>query len=298
MLNYACNIPADATWVVDAMATLQTTKPTTNMSYSEQASIFSSITSGAPADGRIDWVIDTYPDVSIKNAERDHRSVAGTLETKIRSGAQTVDKQLKKSLQSGAFKGALAHFLLHEWSKQEYAERLEKRRLFVTAGDKCFMLKDNDDQTEVLKAEVSQLSCSHEEADTRMLLHAAHAADHGAPAVVIKSPDSDVATIAMSVSHQIDAQLIFRTGTQQRTRYLDLTGIGRRLGQDVCSALPGYHAFSSCDSVSAFTGRGKVAGFKLLKGDATFRRTMVSLGESFEMSVDQLVRGEEAICAL
>ena len=74
--------------MVDAMATLQTTKPTTNMSYSELASsIFSSITRGAPADGRIDWVIDTYPDVSIKNAERDHRSVAGTLETKIRSGA-------------------------------------------------------------------------------------------------------------------------------------------------------------------------------------------------------------------
>ena len=76
------------------------------------------------------------------------------------------------------------------------------------------MLKANDDQTEVLKAEVSQLSCSHEEVDTRMLLHAANAADHGAPAVVIKSPDSDVAVIAMSVSHQIDAQLIFRTGTQ------------------------------------------------------------------------------------
>ena len=132
-------------------------------------------------------MIDTYPDVSIKNAERDRRSVARTVETKIRSGAQTVDKQLKKSLRSGAFKGALAHFLLHEWSKQEYAERLEKGRLFVTAGDKCFMLKANDDQTEVLKAEVSQLSCSQEEADTRMLRHAAHAADHGAPAKLMHS---------------------------------------------------------------------------------------------------------------
>ncbi len=33
-----------------------------------------------------------------------------------------------------------------------------------------------------------------------MLLHAAHTADHAIPAVVITSPDSDVAVIALSVT--------------------------------------------------------------------------------------------------
>ena len=72
-----------------------------------------------------------------------------------------------------------------------------------------------------------------------MLLHAAQAADSGAPAVVIKSPDSDVAIIALSVAHQINKRLIFRTGTQWRTRYLDLTAISHKLGQNLCHALPG-----------------------------------------------------------
>ena len=45
--------------------------------------------------------------------------------------------------------------------------------------------------TEVIKAEVAGLTCTQEEADTRMLLHAAHTADHGASAVVMKSLDSD-----------------------------------------------------------------------------------------------------------
>ena len=84
------------------------------------------------------------------------------------------------------------------------------------AGDQCFRLKADDGKSEMVKAEVTGLRCTQEEADTRMLLHAAHTADHGAPAVVIKSPDSDVAVIALSVSHQIDTQLIFCTGTQHR----------------------------------------------------------------------------------
>ena len=103
------------------------------------------------------------------------------------------------------------------------------------------------------------------EADARMLLNAAHAADHAIPAVVIRSPESDVVVIALSVTHQIDTQLIFRTRTHHRTRYLDLTAIGCGLGQERCNAFPGCHALFGCDSTSAFTGKGKVSGFKLQK---------------------------------
>jgi len=94
---------------------------------------------------------------------------------------------------------------------------------------------------------------------TKCELHAAHTADLGASAVIIKSSDSDVAVITLSVSYQINTQLIFRTGTQHRTRYLDLSAIGQALGQKVCSTLPGYHVFSGCDSTSAFTGWGNVS---------------------------------------
>ena len=36
------------------------------------------------------------------------------------------------------------------------------------------------------------LSCTHEEADTRMVLHAKHAVDNNFEAVVINTPDTDV----------------------------------------------------------------------------------------------------------
>jgi len=73
---------------------------------------------------------------------------------------------------------------------------------------------------------------------------------------------------------------------QHRTRYLDLTAIGRGLEQKVCSTLSGYHAFSGCDSTGTFTGRGKVAGFKLLQEDESFRSTMAGIGQSLKMSAE------------
>ncbi len=120
-----------------------------------------------------------------------------------------------------------------------------------------------------------------------MLLHAAHAADHAIPAVVIRSPDSEVAVIALSVTHQIDTRLIYRTKTQHCTRYLDLTAIGRGLGQEKCIGLPGYHAFTGCESSSTFTGRGKVSGFRLLKDDDSFRSAMAGIGQSFSIYILQ-----------
>ena len=67
-----------------------------------------------------------------------------------------------------------------------------------------------------------ELTCTHEEADTRLLLHAAHAAQLGYREVVIRSPDTDVAVLAMSYSGEIHARIFFRTGVKNRARFVDL----------------------------------------------------------------------------
>ncbi len=198
-------------------------------------------------------------------------------------------------MRSGAFKASLTQFLLQEWLGKENGSRFEKRTLFVTAGDKCFRLKAHESASEVAQVEIAALRRTQEEADTRMLLHAAHAADHAIPPVVIRSPDSDVVVIALAVTHQIDTKL-FRTRTQHHTRYLDLIAIGRGLRQEMCNALPGYHVFTGCESSSVFTGRGKVSGFRLLKDDDRFRSAMAGSGQSFSMSAEQVAKEEQAIC--
>ena len=141
------------------MAILHVTKTTISMLYSDLVS--TGIIRAIPSEGSIDWVVDAYPEVYIKNTERDRRSTiaAGSLTTRIRSGAQNVDQQRrKKSLRSGASKVSLTRFLLQEWSRKEYASRLEKRTLFVTGGDKCFRLKADESVSEVAQVEIIALS--------------------------------------------------------------------------------------------------------------------------------------------
>ena len=59
---------------------------------------------------------------------------------------------------------------------------------------------------------VHRLYSSHEEAHTRMLLHAKDASEAGWRNVVIKSPDTDVAVLAIGLAHQIQAHRFFLTG--------------------------------------------------------------------------------------
>ena len=86
--------------------------------------------------------------------------------------------------------------------------------------------------------------------------------------------------------------MIFRTGTQNRTRYIDLTSIANKLGPDVCAVLPGYHAFSGSDS------RGKVIGYKLIKDNDKFRQTMIDIGQSFDVTTELITSCETAICSM
>lgn len=129
------------------------------------------------------------------------------------------------------------------------------------------------------------------------MLHARHAAEHGASSVVIRSPDTDVAIVACTVAPKIPCQILFRTGTRQRVRFIDLSATSRILGR-VSYALVGLHAFTGCDSTSAFAGRGKRRGYKLVKENHSYCEAMAMLGETFD-PVDSLVTEcEKFVCAL
>ena len=112
---------------------------------------------------------------------------------------------------------------------------------------------------------MEDLFCSHEEADTRLLLHAKHAADSGAPSVVIHSPDTDVAVLCCHVQSRLQIPIYCRTGTRTRThaRYVDISGVCKSLPDGMCDILPALHALTGCDATSAFVGKGKSAGYQL-----------------------------------
>ncbi len=72
-----------------------------------------------------------------------------------------------------------------------------------------------------------ELGYSHEEADSKLLLHVSAAASEGFLKIAKQSPDTDVAIIW--VSHcgigAIDAELLLLIGTHHRKRYGNLSRI-------------------------------------------------------------------------
>ena len=107
--------------------------------------------------------------------------------------------------------------------------------------------------------------CNHEEADTRMLLHAADAVQCGYSKILLRTVDTDVVVLAIAFVEQLqelqdDFKMIeiwvgFGTGTH--FRYIAAHEIARTLKPQVSRALPFFHAFTGCDSVSCFYGKGK-----------------------------------------
>lgn len=63
----------------------------------------------------------------------------------------------------------IVKLLVCQWNKEEFRSKLGDRTLYVTIQDECWKLDSTKSEL------VPELKYSHEEADTRMILHAQHA---------------------------------------------------------------------------------------------------------------------------
>ena len=119
---------------------------------------------------------------------------------------------------------------------------------------------------------LSLAPCTHEEADTCMLLHLEDAVWQGYDKVSICTVDTDVVVLAVTSAQHLDiSELWVSFGVGKNFRFLAAHEIAGVLGPDWCVALPMFHAFTGCDTVSSFGGRGKRTAWDTWKtyGDVT-----------------------------
>jgi len=210
------DVPPTAALIVDGMAVLQAMKEIPETFEELAAAVFYSVVPRATLARRVDFVTDRYPDVSIKNPERAKRASQGTVKVKITRGGQKCPKQWKKFLSSGENKTRLTEFLLKQWSGDSYTDRIGNCHVYCTVESKCFRLYVDD--SKVVCEEIHELNSNHEEADTKILLHAKHASENGEITIIIKSPDTDV---ACHLCNQIPARLLVMKKSKTRDIYLD-----------------------------------------------------------------------------
>ena len=202
---------------------------------------------------RIDLVFDVNLDNSLKAATRQKRGKGVrkrvSADTKIQVG-------WAQFLRDDRNKEDLFSFLAQYLTAQSYAEG---KILFVTEKDKVLCNRHQ-----------CMPDCDHEEADTRMMVHLKDCLSNGFKYICIISSDTDVLMILLGVFHKLQADYIFDdivvTGkTRNDTGSICIKALAERLGQRMCQALPFLHAFTGCDTTSAFRGLSKKKGYDVLK---------------------------------
>ena len=252
--------------------------------------LFQTVLQTYPGSKRIDVVFDVYRDFSIKNAERVKRgSSQGVLFSVIIPTHRI--KNWRRLLACSASKENLTHFFAQDWQNKQ--NKLGGKELFVTYGSKCFRITEDG-----VTLDVQQLASNQEEADTRLLLHAAHAGKSKFKSVVIVSEDTDVLILCLAFCRRIPCRLYMRVAAKGRNRILSIDKMEEMMGDEVCLALPGLHAYTGCDTVSAFSGVGKIKGFKLMCKEKVFRDTFAALGETWSLTIDMLSALESFTCRL
>ena len=99
--------------------------------------------------------------------------------------------------------------------------------------------------------------CLHEEADTCLLLHAADAVKKGHRKLCVRTVDTDnVVVIAIAMFNQINPdELWLGFGTGSNFSYIPVHEVVSGMNPRNCTGLPVFHAFTECESVSSFGRR-------------------------------------------
>lgn len=99
--------------------------------------------------------------------------------------------------------------------------------------------------------------------------------------------------LTVAMEENFSADLYFITGNQ--SRIISLKKVCDNVGREMCNLMIGIHAFTGCDSVSSFHGKGKRKAWKILSDNTKSKEEFEFLGnevdptnETYEMLMETM----------
>ena len=262
-------VPPTSCIVLDGAVIIQMLKPATAKTFSEYAQrvFVPYILSKLHQATRLDLVWDRYNTDSLKGTARAKRG-RGVRRRVV--GSATIPGNWNSFLRVDENKTELFSFLS---GILQDSFQLADKQLVITDGDDV-MSKPPIPDTAALAP------CNHEEADSRIMLHAAHAAHHnGYKKILIRTVDTDVVVLAVALARTLEeeAEVWVSFGTGKAFRFLAAHQMARALGPDKAQALPMFHALTGCDTVSCFAGHGKKTAWAVWTALPQLTQTLINL---------------------
>ena len=174
--------------------------------------------------------------------------------------------------------------LLSEWQKANCAAQLQGRQIFFVCGN--ISLTSAVGIT-VESSPVPTLSSSQEEADIRIMVHCFQVATSCTSDFIVRSHDTAVFMLLLYYSNRIEQYVYFDTGFANK-RHVKL----------MCSAMLALHAFSGCDSTSAFIRKEKITARKTLVKHAVFVDVFGTPGETDDVPECSQTELEKFVCCV
>ncbi|KAK6184936.1 hypothetical protein SNE40_007284 [Patella caerulea] len=238
---------------------------------------------------------DMYMVDSVKGVERLRR---GCGEKLIVSGPKTKrPKDWKSFLANEDNKKQLVRTLLKTWCSDDKAKIINGREVILICEGQAFQLT-SDGKTTTCN-EIPSLASTQEETDSRVILYCMYAKERGFRFVRVRSPDTDILYILLHYSSLLDGiNIFYETGKGKLKCCIDVTGLANFLGRNMCTALLALHAFTGSDSTSAFKGKGKLRGIKLLEKSQMYQESFAQVGNSWDIEDSLFDILEQFTCLL
>ena len=239
---------------------------------------------------------DMYKEGSIKAMERKRR---GTGEKIILAGEATKRPgDWATFLSNDENKTQFIKLLLQVWSSDSQAAKLQDRSVVLICEGKAVKLTSPDGIMTVSEP-LHDIDSTQEETYSRIALYCAYGKQLGYRFIKVKSPDTDVFFILSHFVKDIDdITILFDTGKGNYKRLIDISLLTKDTTKAHQSALHSLHAFTGCDTVSAFKGRGKLKPLKILQQTPRFVDTLARLGEKWVVDDSLLDELDALTCAI
>ena len=134
------------------------------------------------------------------------------------------------ALQFDKFKVAINSFLLSAWQDDSLAKIFQGKYLYVNDGDICYCFREDNGQ--VTRTLIPELTSSREEADSKMIYHLTILKENSK--VLIRTSDTHVLVIALGclehVPESINLWLEVGLYAKNSLRYIDVRKLFNKLG--------------------------------------------------------------------
>ena len=148
---------------------------------------------------------------------------------------------------------------------------------------------------------IRALRSTQEKTDSRVILYCMFAREKGFQYVRVNSPpDTDILFILLHYAAKLlhGITVLLETGKGSERKCIDVSNLFASLTPCRTSALLGLHAFTGCDSTSAFKRKWKVKPIKLLFKTQRYIDAFPRLGYSWEFDDCDMDTIQMFVCAL